>query len=63
VYAGEGRWDATMEPNCRVPAIAADNQPDDDDHISDTSVICKNGRFYMACTIRLLIRPWSSMKG
>ena len=50
VYSGEGRWDDTMNPKLWVPVITADNKPYDAWHNGDPSVVCKDGRFYMAFT-------------
>ena len=50
VYSGGGRWDSTVNPKLWVPVITADNKPYDAWHNGDPSVVCKDGRFYMAFT-------------
>ncbi|HOS92107.1 MAG TPA: hypothetical protein PLD23_01880 [Armatimonadota bacterium] len=48
VYAGPGLWDATGEPRLWVPVVTAQNQPTDQWHNGDPSVVKVGGRYFMA---------------
>ena len=48
IYAGDGQWDATMNPKRWAPVIVPDEKPYDEWHNGDPSVVRKDGRFYMA---------------
>ena len=48
VYAGKAGWDNEMKPECWVPVITADDKPYDACHNGDSSVVHKDGRYYMA---------------
>ena len=47
VYAGDGKWDATMNPKLWVPVLAAQNLFFDSWHNGDPSVVRKDGSYYM----------------
>jgi len=48
VYTGAGEWDATMDPSRWVPVITARDEPFDEWHNGDPSVVRVGGRFFMA---------------
>jgi len=48
VYAGEGKWDAAMDPATWVPVITATPAWYDNWHNGDPSVVIKDGTYYMA---------------
>ena len=50
VYAGDGRWDATMNPKLWAPVVTPDDKPYDQWHNGDPSVVRYRGRYYMAFT-------------
>lgn len=49
VYAGSDRWDVSMDPRLWVPVLcASEQQPWDQWHVGDPSVVLHEGRFFMA---------------
>ena len=50
VYAGDGRFDTTMNPKVWAPVITADDKYYDQWHDGDPSVVRFEGRYYMAFT-------------
>lgn len=48
VYAGGGKWDATMSPSRWVPVLTADHTYYDQWHNGDPSVVKVGNRYYMA---------------
>jgi hypothetical protein len=48
VYAGDGRFDATMSPKLWVPVVTAGDKPYDQWHNGDPSVVRFRGHYYMA---------------
>jgi hypothetical protein len=50
VYAGDSRWDASMNPKLWTPVVAAGDKPYDQWHNGDPSVVRSEGLYYMAFT-------------
>lgn len=48
VYAGNGNWDTTMNPDLWVPVLPGGNSWYDDAAAGDPAVVLKDGVFYMA---------------
>jgi hypothetical protein len=48
VYAGEGKWDAAMDPSAWAPVMTAGSVFFDSWHNGDPSVVKKDGLYYMA---------------
>jgi len=48
VWSGDAGWDATMTPAKWVPVLCAGEEPFDNFHAGDPSVVFHEGRYYMA---------------
>jgi len=48
VYAGDDNWNSTMKPELWKPIMTADDEPYDQWHVGDPSVVYKDGVYFMA---------------